>query len=231
MEFTACSKDSLWCTIAYWMTESAGKIGTLLIIIIASYFYTVRFESNKQKAKTFFRSVLAIGLLLAVFAFFNEHVTKKALKLIRPSHTFVMEHSGISMQTDLLYDLEEEERKQLIQHTIDSHSENFTTIDKKVLAHWIEESGYSFPSGHSFNAFLLACVLGFSMYHSRNRIAKLLYFLPFIWATLVGISRVAIGAHSALDVSFGAAMGVLVAFLFLYFEHTKKLILPAKSKI
>jgi membrane-associated phospholipid phosphatase len=45
--------------------------------------------------------------------------------------------------------------------------------------------------------------------------------LPFVWAYMVGVSRVAMGAHSALDVSVGALMGVLTACLFLYVDMTR----------
>lgn len=206
-------------------------MGTIIIVLIASYFYTIRFGTKKEKAKIFYKSVLALGILLAAFAFFNEHITKKALKLTRPSYTFVVEQSGITIKMDSLKELSEKERKQFLQRIIESHSDSFSKIEPKILNHWIEESGYSFPSGHSFNAFLLAFIMAYSMYHSSNRIARSFYILPFVWATMVGISRVAMGAHTPLDVSFGAAMGLLVAILFLYFDTTKKMILPPKSKI
>ncbi len=211
------------------MTESAGKIGTPIIVLIASYFYTVRFETKTEKAKVFLKSVIALSILLAAFAFFNEHITKKVLKLPRPSYSYVVEQSGSDIKTNSLYDLNERDRKLAFQNIIDTHTERFNKIDKKILNHWIEESGYSFPSGHSFNAFLLAFIMTFSMYHSSNRMARFFYILPFVWATMVGISRVAMGAHTPLDVSFGAAMGLMLAILFLYFDNTKKMILPSKS--
>ncbi len=179
----------------------------------------------------FLKSVAALCILLASFALFNEYVTKNILKLPRPSYTFVAEQSGINFKMNALYDLNEQDRKQLLRCIIDSQSEKFSNIDSKVLNHWVAESGYSFPSGHSFNAFLLSFIMAFSMHHSKNKTARLLYVLPFIWAFMVGISRVAIGAHTPLDVSFGAAMGLFTAVIFLYFDNTKKLILPAKSKI
>jgi len=41
---------------------------------------------------------------------------------------------------------------------------------------------------------------------------------------LVAVSRVAIGAHSALDVSFGAALGLLIGQLFLYIDYSRAII-------
>lgn len=136
---------------------------------------------------------------------------------------------GKKVNLDSLYELEKEQRQQFLNDLIRGTPVLQNNIDKKVLDHWVEEAGYSFPSGHSFNAFLLACILSFSIYHTKNheRFRKF-YVLPFVWALMIGISRVAIGAHTALDVSFGAALGILVASLLLYFDVTRKRVVRKK---
>ncbi|HXB42052.1 MAG TPA: phosphatase PAP2 family protein [Bacteroidia bacterium] len=225
LEFTACKKDSLWCSTAYWLTESAGKYGTLVIIVIAGFLYTLRIGSKREKIKTFFRPVIALLIILSVFAFVNEHATKKILKYARPSHLYVISQSGQQVDLVAMYKLETEQRQKFLQGLINNSPALTNSIDKKVLDHWVEEAGYSFPSGHSFNAFLLACILSFSIYHSRY---KKIFFVPFVWALFIAVSRVAIGAHSALDVSVGAALGILIAILFLYFDTTKNIFIRKK---
>lgn len=62
---------------------------------------------------------------------------------------------------------------------------------------------YSFPSGHSSAAFLFATLVS--------------YFFPklklslFIFASLIGISRVILKLHFPTDILFGAFLGVLIA--------------------
>ncbi|MBC7863260.1 MAG: phosphatase PAP2 family protein, partial [Bacteroidia bacterium] len=73
------------------------------------------------------------------------------------------------------------------------------------------------------------CVLGFGIYNSKRKFTKYIWFIPLCWAPAVAISRVAIGAHSAIDVTFGGAMGILVAMVFLYFDNTRKLIIHKKQ--
>lgn len=228
LEFTACSKNSLWCTFAYRITGSAGKYGTLGIIVLTSIFYSLRFESFGEKIKNLLKSVIALTLFLSVFAFFNEHVTKKALKIPRPSHTYIFNHSFTLLKVDSLYAVDVGERQKLLRKLIEERPGNFSEIDPKVMDHWIEEAGYSFPSGHSFNAFLMGCILAFSFYNSKREGIRMLYILPLLWSVCVAVSRVAIGAHSALDVSFGSALGILVALTFLYFDNTRKLIIHKK---
>jgi undecaprenyl-diphosphatase len=62
---------------------------------------------------------------------------------------------------------------------------------------------FSFPSGHTSAAFMMATLLG--------------YFIPplmiplYCWATLVGFSRVVLGVHFPTDTLVGVMMGVGIA--------------------
>ncbi len=227
--FNACEKDSLACKLAYWFTESAGKYGTVGIIIFTSYFYTVSLERKRDKLYTFLISFVALSAFLAVFAYGNEHGTKKLIKLPRPSHLYMVEQTGQQVLLDSLYNLSKDERQIAFKQLIQNNLQTFSKIDARVLDHWVEESGFSFPSGHSFNAFLLASVLAFSIRHIRSKPRLNKYFMiPFLWAAAVAVSRVAIGAHSALDVSVGGLMGLVTGLTFLYFDTTRKLIIHKK---
>ena len=62
---------------------------------------------------------------------------------------------------------------------------------------------FSFPSGHTSAAFMMATLLGY-------------YFPPLIiplycWATLVGCSRVVLGVHFPTDILVGALLGICTA--------------------
>jgi undecaprenyl-diphosphatase len=62
---------------------------------------------------------------------------------------------------------------------------------------------FSFPSGHTSAAFMMATLLGY-------------YFPPltiplYCWATLVGCSRVVLGVHFPTDILVGALLGISTA--------------------
>jgi len=66
---------------------------------------------------------------------------------------------------------------------------------------------YAFPSGHTTTIFTLMGVIAFSF--KKNTI----YILSIIFAILVGLSRVAVGAHWPADVLGGAILGWLCAWV------------------
>lgn len=167
--------------------------------------------------------------LLATFAFLNEHLVKPAAGLARPSHAYIIKQTNSTANLDSLYTLTEHSRRAFFKNILDTDTVNFKGIDARILDHWVEESGYSFPSGHSFNAFLLASILAFSIYKSEHRKMKYLYFLPLVWALIVALSRVAVGAHSSLDVSVGAAIGLIISHLMLSIRLTRDLIIPKRD--
>ena len=86
---------------------------------------------------------------------------------------------------------------------------------------------FSFPSGHSTRAVMLATILCFV------QPLHLLLRLPIlVWAAMVSVSRVILGRHHVLDVVAGVLIGVLQALLMGIFwrsEEQTKYILSLSS--
>jgi membrane-associated phospholipid phosphatase len=74
-------------------------------------------------------------------------------------------------------------------------------LGEQVQVIGIDLQNFSFPSGHTTAAFVLAGV--YALVLQRERLTALL----FCAALLVGFSRVAVGAHWPMDIFAGAAVG------------------------
>jgi membrane-associated phospholipid phosphatase len=76
-------------------------------------------------------------------------------------------------------------------------------IDSEIInREWMKVDYYSFPSGHTFNAFLLFYILK----HNGFLIDNIYSILPY----LVGLSRVLLGVHYPSDVIVGGLLAKLL---------------------
>jgi phosphatidylglycerophosphatase B len=201
----------------------------VFIVVAASILFAVPQLSAKGKTLIFVRSFAVLAVVLSTFAYLNEHLIKPSIRVSRPSHTYIIKQSKAKVKLDSIYMLAEIPRKTFFHDLVASDTVNFKDIDQRILDHWVEEAGYSFPSGHSFNAFLLAGILAFAIYQSDNKKVKVLFVFPLMWAALVALSRVAVGAHSPLDVSIGGGMGLLLSFTLVSLPFTRDLLIPKKK--
>lgn len=67
--------------------------------------------------------------------------------------------------------------------------------------------GSSFPSGHTMETFAMAFAI------TRVFRIKEVGILLFLWASMVGYTRMALGVHYPTDVAGGAILGMLCGFL------------------
>lgn len=228
-DFTVCERDSLWCTVCFWATQSAGRTGTFYVVIAACVLFASGQPTARGKALIFIRSMLTLIVVLSSFAYVNEHVIKPSIRSSRPSHTYIVTQTRSNARLDSIYSLAENNKRIFFRGLITADTTAFGSIDPRILDHWVEETGYSFPSGHSFNAFLLAGIIAFGIYQNSPKNRRALCTIPLLWAALVALSRVAVGAHSAWDVSVGSAMGLVLAYSLMSFRFTRDLIIPKRS--
>jgi undecaprenyl-diphosphatase len=81
------------------------------------------------------------------------------------------------------------------------------TISEYVRMLEYKGGQYGFVSSHAANLFGLATITSFLI---RKRVYIILIF---IWAALVGYSRIYVGKHFPLDVICGAMFGMLIGYL------------------
>jgi phosphatidylglycerophosphatase B len=167
-------------------------------------------------------------VVLATLALINEFVTKPLIAAHRP-FVLKLDEAGL-LSADELYALTgKPDRTDFLRKILDENPDHplVRFLDPHIKEHWALHTGFSFPSGHSQNAFLFAVILGFLIQHLVPS-GRRFVWIPFLWASGICLSRVALGVHSPLDITVGALTGGILGSLILMSGLLNK-ILPTKT--
>jgi phosphatidylglycerophosphatase B len=151
-------------------------------------------------------------VILAGNAELNEHVIKPAFAIPRPNLVALADSGALGIGVDEFYALgDKQARREWLAPRLDGLTE--PRLSPIVREHWSIETGYSFPSGHSTAAMTFASLMyaiGLRWTSGWRRTVAML--LPF-WAVLVVFTRPLLRVHSYIDVSAGAAIGIILGLL------------------
>lgn len=165
--------------------------------------------------KTRKAGVVALASLL-IMSILNNEILKPIMNRPRPFNLVTNDQTGffglIDWNIDRFEDLKEAWRNTYRF----PYCELFPNSNSNFATHFIVDkpSSLSFPSGHTSSAFAFMGGAAFV-------IKKWKFSVPaFIFATLMGLSRIYVGVHYPTDVIAGAVAGILYAVIG-YFVATK----------
>ena len=90
--------------------------------------------------------------------------------------------------------------------------------ERPIVLHLIEQTGFSFPSGHAMAAMSFYGFLIYLIAKSKfNTYTKVIYiFLLSTIILLVGISRIYLGVHYASDIIGGYLTSIIYMFIYIF---------------
>lgn len=209
---------SIWHVIAYWLSESAGPvgmpIGVLPVIILLMVKST---QAVKKRALWTVAAMVSLFVFLAGGAQFNEHVIKPYFKNPRPNIVELLNGEDYKITHSVFYDeADKEKRREYLRQLItsDFKSRHGFDIHPLIAKHWIHETGFSFPSGHSFASMMFAsfCLI----WAIRRRLSFKPWLILIGWSVAVCYSRCIVRVHWPMDIFFGALQGMIVGGFLAY---------------
>jgi phosphatidylglycerophosphatase B len=204
----------------FWLqiSDSGKATGTILLVVTVALLALFRLRKEKQAYWKVI--VFAIGFLLTlkIFAQINEYYLKPYLGIARPSFERMAEKGIIDLKTFYLDYASKEARRAYLEAQVAKAEVQkvLQGVDPEILEHWVYETGFSLPSGHTQNAFIVAVVLCYVLFRLGDKRLQMAAYILMLWAFLMGLSRVALGVHTFEDVMLGGATGILIAFILIW---------------
>lgn len=204
---------------AYWIAESGGKFGIPAIATLMTVYLVGRSgPSWRQRTIEVPVIVFTVATLLGGGAYLNEHVVKPAFHVPRPNiielATTPADSPALKMSVEEFYNLPDKtSRSEYLAGILTTLDFDTVQLHERIREHWISETGYSFPSGHSFSSMMFATFflgMGFNLCSGRHLWA---FYLLVPWAVMVCYSRTILRVHSPTDISIGGLEGVVVGVL------------------
>lgn len=152
--------------------------------------------------------VAALAAVVGGVAYLNEHAIKPAFAVPRPNVIELADGGTLGTTPEGFYELPDKRaRSRRLDEVLPEEG-----LDPRVRAHWVAETGYSFPSGHAFASMgtMAAFLALFMGWCGGWRLRCALLSVP--WAAAVCWTRVLLRVHSPADVCAGALEGMAVGF-------------------
>jgi phosphatidylglycerophosphatase B len=213
LPFSAWLKEDSLATVWLFISDSGAEIGVTIVAILSTFLIAWHHGGGKHGAKRGAIFLLGMFVLLGSLALSNEFLVKPTVAAQRPS---ILKLEALEiLNADSLYSHDTKPaRREYMDKAFVAHPHRtaMANIHPKILHHWRVETGFSLPSGHSQNAFIFGTLLAFLLLRIMVRM-RWVFVLPLLWAAGIGLSRVAVGVHSPLDVTVGGLVGFTVAML------------------
>ncbi|MDZ7288466.1 MAG: phosphatase PAP2 family protein [candidate division KSB1 bacterium] len=211
--FDLNARHALW---AYGITETGGTIGAPIVGMLLLGLLVTRAGVSKKRRLIDAALIFGFAVILAGGgAALNEYVTKPFFKVPRPNLVYLAGTDGsgpLGMPVREFYAFDTETRRQHLSAVLEG-TPPAVRLHPLIRAHWVESTGYSFPSGHAISAMFFATfflAIGLSRL-SRPRRRLLYLLLP--WAVCVCYSRAILRVHTPMDIAVGGLEGLVLGVL------------------
>ena len=228
LSFSGYLADQSFSRFWLLLSDSGAQWGVGSAMLLATALVAAKHAGIKTRTLKAVQFFAGLCIVLATLALINEFVSKPLIAAHRP-FVLKLDEAGLLSADELYAMTGKPDRTDFLRKILDENPNHplVRFLDPHIKEHWALHTGFSFPSGHSQNAFLFAVILGYLIQHLLPN-GKHFVWIPFLWASGICLSRVALGVHSPLDITVGALTGGILGSLILMSGLLNK-ILPTKT--
>ncbi|MCF8780125.1 phosphatase PAP2 family protein [Vibrio sp. IRLE0018] len=179
------------------LTDSAGSKGFIITLIAFSLLALSKTITRAAVVKQ-----MPILVLLLLLSFVGKSALKLGTEVPRPYTEVISTHQLID-SPGAFYQLSRLQQNEVIKR-LDGE------VSQWRLQHWLGETDYSFPSGHTLFASLCVAFFGGIFLNQKRYLALT---LTLTWAIAVAYSRLWLGMHHPADLYGSLAFICLVVLL------------------
>jgi phosphatidylglycerophosphatase B len=209
--------DSALADLVVRVTDT-GTWPQMLFVSIAILIMVISRAGLGSRRRTLETATISVIMLvfLAGNSQINEHIIKPVFAVPRPNIVALTEDGALGPEfpdAETFYAIGgKRDRREVLGEYLPALTD--PALSDFVRAHWIHETGYSFPSGHATATVTLATLtVALALFWlSGWRRAVAVALLP-IWAIAVVYSRTLLDVHTAGDVIAGTLIGFLWGLL------------------
>jgi membrane-associated phospholipid phosphatase len=196
---------------AWAFAESGQTFG--IVTIAAALFVVLATRPGPSRRTRVLEAVVMIAVSLLVLyggKLLNDGVVKPAVDVARPNIVQLAELDLLGMDVDSFYEMPEASRSEHLDSIKTDSGFGEIVMRPEVRDHWVKETAFSRPSGHSLAS------MTFATFYVSIALALLSgwrrwpFFVLVPWAVCVCLSRAVLRVHWPADILIGGLAGIVV---------------------
>lgn len=203
--------------VSYWISLSASsRVAPVVGIVLLLILVTRKDIGNPERWKEAGAAFVVVAIFAGGGAALNENVLKERLMVPRPNIVWLAGVDGagpLGMTPQEFYESGGKAARSDVLKGVLNQNPAPVSLSTRIESHWVAETGFSFPSGHSFAAFLFATFFLFTAVSVLSSKRLWLFCLLLPWAVAVCYSRSILRVHTPADIATGALQGIVLGMV------------------
>lgn len=194
------SGNSYFLQVCYWITETASYPWAGITCVVLGLWFLWIYKLSIKKS-CLLLTILACAVLSGQII---KSIVKESVEEPRPFVIWLEDEYQID--DEYFYNLPRKQRAEIIHNQL----VNDTRVPDWLKAHWENETGYAFPSGHTLFTTTWA-LLGIVLLWPKKRYVSVT--LLIVWSMIVAGSRLVLGMHWPLDLILATVLSCIIAII------------------